>query len=432
MEPTLTRGRDPAAAQPYIHNTAINIAGESLWGLQAALVAPATVLTVLLASLQASEMTIGSIAAIEGGLIVAPQILGNYLFHSRRHRKRDLMLWHFVVILPLLFVMAALACPAFPTAAAARRLGLLAAFALFISGIGVATPAWADWLAFLFPQQRRGMVMGVTWFSASVAAAGGALLSGWAINNWPGMSTYAWLYAGAGLLAYASLAVFCFMNDAEAAAAPPTLPPRTADLLRRFRDSLGDRNFRAFLVGRVLATAGFCMVPFIAVYYISAQGGGMARGTVVSSGAAQAVGMALSGLLLGRLGDERGHRLGMLIGVATQVGALALILLSSGLWSCLVAYFGVGVCISVGMVSHFNMLFETCPHDARMAHITVGNTVISVAAIGAPLLAGLVAGTWGLKPLFAICLALSVLALLWFVMLVKEPRDENLLAACRT
>ena len=123
------------------------------------------------------------------------------------------------------------------------------------------------------------------------------------------------------------------------------------------------------------------------------------------------------------MGDRCGHRIGMIVGAAAQVLALGIMLAGGGLGSCLVGYACIGVCNGVFVVSFTNILFETCPHDNRMAHLTLGSLALAGPAIIAPLLAGQVAQRFGLDVLFAICLALSAAALLWFIFRTKEPRD---------
>ena len=74
-----------------------------------AMVAPATVLTVLLRHYGAGERLIGSVGAIESGAVLMPQVLGICLFTSRKRRKGHLVLWHVLLMSPALLVMAVLA-----------------------------------------------------------------------------------------------------------------------------------------------------------------------------------------------------------------------------------------------------------------------------------------------------------------------------------
>jgi hypothetical protein len=405
-----------------LRNALLCVCGEGLWGFQSSMVATATVLTVLLARHGASQRMIGAITSIEGGMVVIPQFLGLYLFTSRRRRKRQLVLWHFVAIIPFLFVNAAIIHFGPRFGGAFVRWALLASLAGMMTGMGVIVGVWMDWMACLFHTGIRGRVMGVSFFSAAFFGGGGALLAGWVLKLFPGDNTYAVLYAVAGVVAFASLATFAFLRDpAEHETVEPP-GPSIKDYLRRFGQSLRDKNFRRFLVGRMLASFGFCVVPFIAVYYGSAEGGSLADATVVSCGAAMTVGMAVAHLVLGKLGDRSGHRAGIVIGAAMQVAAIIVLFLTPGWWGCVLTYVCAGVCVSAGYLSHSNMLFETCPHDHRLAHITVGNFVMGAPLIVAPLLAGLAAHAWGLKTMFLACLFFSIAAVMWFALAVKEPR----------
>lgn len=159
------------------------------------------------------------------------------------------------------------------------------------------------------------------------------------------------------------------------------------------------------------------------MYYTLPEGGELARGTVVSLGAAMAMGSTGGSAFAGWLGDRSGHRAGILLGAAIQIVTVGVVLFSTGFWSCLAAYACAGICLGTGFVSHYNMLFETCPHDSRIAHITVGNLVMGLATMFLPTLAGVAAAACGLTWVFSVSLGLSVLSLAWFLWQVREPRQ---------
>ncbi len=236
---------------------------------------------------------------------------------------------------------------------------------------------------------------------------------------------YAWLYVLAFAIGTLSIFMSVFIRDDSAAHAPETSPPTPGEMLDRFRHSLADRNFRGVMVGRMLAVTGFCIAPFLALYYRSPRGGALSEQAVISCNTAQVVATAVSVLLLGMMGDRRGHRLGMIVGTTAQVLALATALLWAGLAGCAVVYACAGVYSGAYVVSYTNILFETCPHDNRMAHLTVGSLVTAVPATLGPLLAGQVAETLDLRSLFGGCLAVSAVALGWFVLKTREPRETQ-------
>ncbi len=403
-------------------NIPLTILGEGIWGLNTGLVQPLTVFVVLLREHGAGSVMIGSVSAVQTGCVLFPQILGTYVFTSRRRRQRHLVIWHYLVMVPCLFLTAAICFYSESIPPAYFRLSVLACFTAFYFGVGVCNAAFTDWLASLFPERMRGTVLGGAWSLAALASAASSILAGRYLRSDSSASAYAGLYLAAGLFACLSLGFYALINDREAFEAPEPRRLTTNDLLLRFRQSLTDENFRAFLIGRLLSTAGFGIVPFVAVYYGSPEGGNLSPGTLVSLGAAMSVGTAIGQVALGRLGDLLGHRSGVLLGAASQTATLLILLLTSGSTSCLAAYFLIGICIASAFISHYNMLFETCPHDHRFAHITVGNLVLGTGTIISPLVAGWVAKTWGLTVLFTVSLMLTASALVWFVAFVKEPR----------
>jgi len=405
------------------HNAFSNAIGESLWGFQMAMVAPATVLTVLLRHYGAGERLIGSVGAIESGAVLLPQVVGMYLFTSRKKRKVRLVLWHVLLMSPVLLVMGIVAPAPGAMPNRAVTIALLACFGWFQTAMGVIIAVWLDWLAHLFEPGIRGRVFGISWCCSALAGTAGALLAGHVISVYPPPVAFSCLYAAASVFTVGSMAVFCLIKDPAADALDDAPLAGTTGLLDSFRSSLGDRNFRSFIIGRIIAIGGFCIVPFITVYYTSAAGGGLAPGTVVKLDAARTVGSSIGFLILGRMGDAAGHRLGVMAGIAAQVAALAVVLVSAGRISCMMAFFGAGLAAAGGFLSHTNMLYETCPHDSRIAHITVGNLVMGVVSILCPLLAGVAAARCGTRSLFAGCLLLSIAALLWFAIRVREPRE---------
>jgi MFS family permease len=410
-------------------NSALNAAGEALFGFKGNLMASATVLTVLLREYGASPRLIGAVWSIETAGALLPQLLGLYVFHSYQQRKRRLILWHVVVMLPIVGVMSALTCLAPRLDPAVYRWSMLAGHAYYWFMIGVVNAAWTDFLAGIFPVNIRGTVMGLAMFAASFAGAAGGLVAGYLIGIFPSPQVYAALYAAAWCLGTLAMCLWIPVDDSALRESPEPPPPALRTLGRHFAQSLSDRNFRAFLVARILATLGFCIIPFIALRFMSPAGGGLSRSTIVSCGAAMTLGFSLGSVVMGPLGDRHGHRLGVLLGAGLQVVALLVLLRVPGLGGCILAYGCAGVCNACGNVSHYNMIFETCPHAHRMAHIAVGNLIIGAPMAFAAVLAGLIAERSSLDTVFRICLVLSAAAFAWCLLRVREPRTLKLSAA---
>jgi MFS family permease len=403
-------------------NATLNATGEAFFGFKASLIASATVLTVLLREYGGSPRLVGAVWSIESAGALLPQLLGLYVFQSYRRRKRHLILWHMGVMIPALAVMGGLTWMAPHLDPAIYRWSMLAVHAYYWLTVGVVNAAWTDFLAALFPAEIRGTAMGVAMFASSLAGAVGGLVAGYLIRTIAAPQAYALLYTAAWSIGTLSMCLWIPVDDRTLRDRIEPPSPSIPALAGHFAHSLSDGNFRAFVIARILATLGFCIVPFIALRYMSPEGGGLTRSTIVSSGAAMTLGFSLGSLILGPLGDRHGHRLGILLGIGLQVVALLVLLLVPGPVGCILTYGCAGVCNACGTVSHYNMIFETCPHEHRMAHISVGNLLVGAPLACAAVLAGLVAEMTSLATVFRICLALSASAFVWCLLRVKEPR----------
>lgn len=153
--------------------------------------------------------------------------------------------------------------------------------------------------------------------------------------------------------------------------------PRVTELLHRFGLSLRDTNFVHYLVGRLLLTAGGVGVAFFAMHFQSAAGGGLNESAIIGLGVIIMLPQGLSSYWLGQVGDRRGHRWGIVLGAFAQVASIGVAFAWRGLVACLVAFFLLGIAFAAGWVSHQNFIYETCPHDNRIAHFTLSNLVLS-------------------------------------------------------
>jgi MFS family permease len=402
------------------HNAFCNVTGEGLWGFSAALVSSGTVLTVLLLRLGAHTSTIGLIPAMEGAALLL-QIVGVQLFRHHRTRKRKIVLWHYLAMIPFLAVMGVAVLAHARLAPQQLVFVLLCGWALFVGAIGVVGAAWADWIAHLFDEKIRGTVTGMSWGFSSLTGVGGMLLAGWLLRRYSFTESYGWLYLASATGATLAITVFLLIRD-PAENAPDETPPRFSQLLLAGAASLKHANFRAILLGRCLSLAGFCIGPFIAVYFRSAAGGHLADSLIVSLGSAQTLGAAISCIGFGKIGDRLGHRFGFIVGTTFQIACLLSVLLIPGVAGCLLAFLFAGGVIGVVTISYMNLVIESCPHARRAAHLVVGNLIVGPAAVILPMLGSRLAQALGLRALMLESLALSCIALAWITLRVRDPR----------
>ena len=153
-------------------NAKLTAAGEGLWGFQTNLIATATVLTVLLKSYGAGPRMIGAVAAIESGAILLPQLFGAYMFTSRKYYKRNVILWHYIFMLPFLLLMGLATLSAPRVSPHVYRWIMMIGLGCFSAGVGIVLATWMDWMAEIFHVSIRGTVLGAAMFTSAFAGTG--------------------------------------------------------------------------------------------------------------------------------------------------------------------------------------------------------------------------------------------------------------------
>jgi MFS family permease len=401
-------------------NALINAVGEGFWGFGGNLVAPLTVLALLITRLGGSKLEVGLLSTIGAAAILFPPLAASFVMQKAAGKRKFLILYHIYLLFPFWVLMGVIILFLAKNHPFASRILLPITYAIYMCAIGFMLPLWMDWIAGLFKKEIRGTAIG--WASASAAIGGtvAAFVAGILSPILP----YPWNYAALffiGVVFFAlSMVMYIFIEEPPGTVQAPLMPPK--EIIGRFKQSLAQPNYRRYLVSRLLLTAGSGPIAFFAVHYKSAEGGGLSEQTVIALGSAIWISQALMSFGLGRLGDALGHRMGAALGALAQAVSLVIAIFVPGSFGLLVAFAMTGVGIAAGWVSHQNLLFETCPHDCRSAHITITNLVLGPLTTVVPLLTGKAVESFGTPITFGACLLPTVLGIIWLLVFVKEPR----------
>ncbi len=294
-------------------------------------------------------------------------------------------------------------------------------------GEGASYPFWDDWLARLFSKRMRGRALGM--IAAAIAAGGAlaALTAGQVQHLVPFPLNYALLFAGAAVFFSVLLVVLMGIREPAPPPVQEQLTPR--DMVGLFVQSLRESNYRRYLFGRILLTFGGGAAGFYAVHFSSAEGGGLSDSTVMTLGLCLAIPQAVGSYVLGHLGDRAGHKASIVIGAGAQVLSVVVAYLGQGLWAAIAAFVLLGVAFAASWSSHLNMLYETCPHDSRVAHLTVSNGVLSPFLVLVPLGTGWLMDAIGVRAVIGWSIIPAVLGAAWMLFVVREPRTVGVLRA---
>lgn len=388
------------------------------------LVALLTVLPLLFSFLGARPLELGVLASIGTAGWIVGQPVGLFLVGRRRRTKGFFVRWVLSLWVPAHLAMAVAVHFLGPADERLCRYALLFLFAVVMVGDGMVIPLWTDWQGSLFGRGSRGRAMGLIAGAWAFGQFVGALGAGKVQDHLLFPLNYSVLFLGASLLFAASSGLLWRVREPDRITSDRA-SLEVADLLRRLRRSLGQSNFRTYVISKVLLALGGGAAAYYAVHFKS-WGGGLTDSTVIKLGALTALSYAVSSNVLGRLGDRVGHKRAVAFGYLAQLTAIAVAYVGQGWFACAACFVTLGVALSAGWVSHVNMLFETCPHDSRVAHITLSNTVLAPFVLLAPLGTGWLIEQVGMRNGIGLTLIPTGAALLWLVLFVKEPRLTEL------
>lgn len=169
---------------------------------------------------------------------------------------------------------------------------------------------------------------------------------------------------------------------------------------------------------------GSMATGFYAVYslrFLGAQEWNVASFTFVLL-ASQAAG----GLALGALADRIGHRTSMLLGAVAAGTAAVLAIFSTDLVLYHAVFAFTGLSMAASNVSSQTLVFEIAPEEERPTYLGLSSTLLAPFILAAPVAAGLLADSSGLRSVFAAAAVLSGAAVVVYLLRVREPRHAGI------
>ncbi len=405
----------------YRWNFTVNLLeGASFWvGLS--FVSATTIVPLFISKLTDSPLPVGLAAVVAQGGWFLPQLFtANFVERLPRVKPVVVNLGFFSERVPVwLFIVAALLAARSPSAALVL---FLFAYAWFNLGAGLIATAWQDLLARCFPVERRGRFLGTTLFAGTAAGTAAAFLSGRLLEGSPFPDNFAYSFAIAAIAILISWFLLALTREPLQARSAPR------QSMRQFWSEMprilaADKNFRSFLIARLLLALSDMGVGFVTVAAIHHWR--VADRTVGGFTAALLIGQTAGNLFFGFLADRRGHKLSL------EFAGLLTILVFTLAWLAPdpVWYFGVfallGFREGARIVSGILVTLEFSAPERRPTYVGLTNTAVGVISMAAPLLGAWLA-SMGYNPLFSISAAVGVLALVAMRWLVQEPRFKNI------
>ncbi|MEO6457383.1 MAG: MFS transporter [Chloroflexia bacterium] len=426
-------GLSPEAALHARRNFRLGVVNGIMFTLVEALIAPTLVLAYFISGLGASNVLVGLLPAILSGGWFLPQIL----VATRVQGLPRVMHWYRRVGILRTFCLVLLTIST--VALADEPTLLLAVFFLFFTiyafSAGVTGIPWLEMVGKIVPPRRRGTFFGLRSFWGgllALAAAGpiGAILSE---NLW-GLTypyNFAFLFGITTIIVAVGVLAWSSIREPAATSVAPAISVRA--LLKRGASVLRqDRDYRSFMIARILISLATIADPFYVVY--AKQALGAPAVTVGLYLGALAAASLLSNFLWSPLADRASNRLVMSLTVvafaAVPFSALLLSFLKdvvdNGLLFTLFALVFIlsGLAVGAARIVNNNMLLTIAPASERATYIGFLNLVLGI-VIFVPVLGGVLVDFLGFTILFVLSLALAAVGLAASLqMSAKRPTNQ--------
>ena len=403
------------------YNITVNLFDGAFYGLGWGFGSVGTIITLFVSRMSHSAVLIGLIPAIHAVGWQLPQLfMANSV--SRLRRYKPMVMWMTIhERLPYL----GLALVALFMGMLGNTAALVLTFIFLIwqgLGAGFTANGWQSMVAKIIPPDWRGTFFGAQAAWANVLISVGAVTAGFILDKVRDPLNFTICFSltviGMGIsMIFLGLTREPVDNEK---AIPPHQPSPWKGGLEILRQ---DKNFRAFMVVRVVsqfATMGFA---FYIVYGLRRFG--MSDLTAGFLTAAVTITSTIASALMGWLGDRFGHRAMLIAGsVAVTLSSLIAwaapslnwmypVFVLSGLAN--VAYWTIGMAITT----------EFGSEETRPTYIGLSNTLVAPFTIIAPLLGGWIADSAGFQTTFIVSAVGGLVIAILLVWLVKDPRPRQ-------
>ncbi|WP_392533593.1 MFS transporter [Nostoc sp. C117] len=400
------------------HNFTVNVIESGFFGLGSGFASFITILPLFVSTLTDSALLIGLIPAIPRLGWQLPQLLTADKVARLQAYKPTVMLLTIHQKLPFL----GLAVVALLQLELNRQTILQLTFAILIwqgLGSGFSATAWQSMVAKIVPSRKLGIFYGALAASSNLMNICGAVIAGLLLKEIAQPFNFALCFLCAS---FAMALSWFFMSRTRE---PISTSSSGTQTRHEFWKNLSvilryDKNFRCFVIARMLSQLALMPLPFYTLYAVHQYGMGEASVGLITS--VLMVTQTIAGLILGWLGDRIGHKLILQIGCIACTFSSLLAWLAPNTSSFYLVFIGAGI----GMIALQNiaavMTLEFGNQHQRPTYIGLGNTLVAPATILAPLLGGWIVENIDYRTSFLVAAIGALLTALLLHVGVSDPR----------
>jgi MFS family permease len=397
-------------------NYVLNIIDGTFFSFALVFISFNTILPVFIRKLGGSNLVISFIPFILTLGVSLPQLfIANY---TEKLDKKKPMVAYFGIGQRLPWIIMAAGCVLLGKNNASLLIFItLMMVSVYALSSGFLIPAWFDMFTRIVPVTLRGRVMSIRMVIAQLLGIVGALSATKILNDIAYPYNYALLFLICS--GFMVMSFLFFLTIAE-----PVEKKKTPN-----RDMLSfllsvpiilkeDKNYRNFIISRGLSDLATSVTAFYSIYAINhfrLSEGYAGIFTTISS-----IAFVVANLTFGFLGDRKGHKLNLSIGLGATILIGIIAVFTDNLYLYLIIFMLASVAQGAKDVSMNSLTVEFCSPEKVPTYIALSSVIIVPVSL-IVLAMGSIADLFGYKPLFIIALISASLGS--FIMSrVKDPR----------
>jgi MFS family permease len=400
------------------HNLIVNLLDGGFFGLGLGFASFITIIPLFVSQMTDSAILIGLIPAIHSMGWQLPQLPAAGWVSRMRRYKPAVLLMTINERIPFF----GLAIIAWFFLGKNNPLALALTFVMLIwqgLGGGFTANPWQSMMAKIIPQKHQGTFFGGQAALMNAMSSISAILAGVILTKFAAPLNFTWLFLLAGISLNLSLGILALTRepeDTEKIIAEKKEPfwRGTRSVWRR------DRNFRGFMISRILmqfATMGYA---FYIVYCTNHLGM-----SVFTAGVLTSVLMAtqvVANPLMGWLGNRFGHATMLKVGIlAAVLSSLLAWWVTSPSWFYLIMIL-TGISIVAVWTTSLTMSVQFGSEAHRPLYIGMANTLLAPATILAPIFGGWLADAISYQTTFLASAGFGLVTLVVLQAFVKNSR----------
>ncbi len=414
---------DPYVARHFKRNFIVNFLDIAIYFFGDSFATAYTILPVFVSTLTDSPIIIGLIPAIyEAGWFIPQLFFAPYV-------QRQSKLMPLVVRLATMerssYLFLALGAFALPFLKKELALGVILLLIVWKSvSAGFFGLPWQELLAKVIPVSHRGRFYGGANMLGKILGILGAVVTGLLLDRLPYPRNFGVVFSLGFAGVMVSMVFFLMTKEPKNHVPEPVETPSLQWRVKVLAILKSDRDFRNFLISRALSFLGYMAFAFMAVY-------GIEKYNLPDSYSAVFTGILIAFnvigfALMGHLGDKYGNKR---VFVLSDI-LLILSLITALVWQSLPGLYLMFALVSLSqagaVIGDMNMVLEFGSVEDRPTYIGLSKTLTGPVFLLAPVIGGGVVSHSGYPAMFLVSLGFALLAFLFLVFFVVEPRERNL------